>query len=56
VRGRALEAGPSSAQAERIILLGWGWKRRLFERLTRPVTAVVYLEFLSDGFSGEVAA
>jgi len=56
VRGRVLAAGPASAQAERIILSGWGWKRRLFERLTRPVTAVVYMEFLPEAIGGEAVA
>ncbi len=56
VRGRVLEAGAASAQAERIIRSGWGWKRRLYERLTRPVTAVVYMEFLPEGADEKAVA
>lgn len=44
--GRILPAGSESEHAERVIRSGWGWKRKTFERTSRPLTDVIYLEFV----------
>jgi hypothetical protein len=45
-RGRVLEPGPESEHAARVIAATWGPKRKLFALTSRPVTPVVYLEFV----------
>jgi PPOX class probable F420-dependent enzyme len=46
VRGRVLDTDGERKHAERVIRGGWGWKRKLFELSSRPLTDVVYLEFV----------
>lgn len=45
-RGRVLDNPSEIAHAERVVRAGWGWRQRAFERLARPVTPVLYLEFV----------
>jgi PPOX class probable F420-dependent enzyme len=42
--GRVLPAGAQTEIAASIVAASRGWKRRAFERLSRPLTPVVYLE------------
>jgi PPOX class probable F420-dependent enzyme len=44
--GRILPEGDESKHAERVIRSGWGWKRKAFELTSRPLTGVIYLEFI----------
>lgn len=43
-RARVLDDPAESARAEAIVRGGWGPGRRAFERLSRPLTGVIYLE------------
>lgn len=45
--GRIVAAGAESAHAERVIRSAWGWKRKTFEMSSRPLTGVIYLEFVA---------
>lgn len=45
-RGRILETEAEQAHAAETIRRAWGPLRRLFERASRPVTPVVYLELV----------
>jgi PPOX class probable F420-dependent enzyme len=45
-RGRILVDTAERRHAEQVIRDSWGWKRRTFERLSRPLTEVVYLELV----------
>jgi PPOX class probable F420-dependent enzyme len=47
-RGRVLDAEDERAHAAQTIRGAWGPLRRLFERASRPVTPVVYLELVPD--------
>jgi uncharacterized protein len=47
-RGRVLDAEADRAHAAETIRGAWGPFRRLFERASRPVTPVVYLELVPD--------
>ncbi|MBJ7348305.1 MAG: PPOX class F420-dependent oxidoreductase [Thermoleophilaceae bacterium] len=44
--GRVLNDEGERAQAAKVIHRSWGLGRRMFERMSRPVTAVHYLEFV----------
>jgi hypothetical protein len=44
--GRVLASEAERAHAAEVTRGAWGWSRRLFERLSRPVTEVHYLEFV----------
>jgi PPOX class probable F420-dependent enzyme len=49
-RGRVLEDEGERDRARRVLLSQWGWKRRAFERISRPLTDVVYIELVpADG-------
>ncbi len=48
-RGRILESEDERAEAKRVILSGWGLFRRLFERSSRRLTEVVYIELVPAG-------
>ncbi|EHN09548.1 hypothetical protein PAI11_36280 [Patulibacter medicamentivorans] len=48
-RGRVLEAAAERDHAAQVIRRRWGIGRRLFERLSRPLTEVHYLEFVPAG-------
>ena len=41
---RILSDPTERAHAEHLIRTQWGWKRRTFERIARPLGAVVYIE------------
>ena len=43
-RGRVLESEPERANAKRVLLGNWGFFRRTFERMSRPITDVHYIE------------
>ncbi|CAO5184066.1 hypothetical protein FAIPA1_540031 [Frankia sp. AiPs1] len=43
---RVLTEDAEHAHAEKIIRTQWGWKRRTFERISRPLTDVVYVELV----------
>lgn len=45
--GRILTTDAERARAADVIRSSWGWPRRMFERLSRPITEVHYLEFVS---------
>jgi PPOX class probable F420-dependent enzyme len=44
-RGRILESEDERRHAEAVMQSTWGWKRKLFERTSRPLMGVVYIEF-----------
>lgn len=54
--GRVLPPGAESELARTVIQASWGWKRRIYERATRPITGVVYLEFTPVGAAGRIHA
>lgn len=47
-RGRVLEDPQDRARAAAAIRSQWGIGRRLFERISRPITEVHYLELVAD--------
>jgi PPOX class probable F420-dependent enzyme len=53
-RGRILETDAERAHAERVIRSQWGWKRKLYERISRAITDVHYIELVPAG--GEAPA
>ena len=44
-QGRILTTDAERAHAREMIRRNWGWKQKLFELTSRPITDVVYLEF-----------
>jgi PPOX class probable F420-dependent enzyme len=48
-RGRILETEAERRHAESVIRSQWGWKRKMFERTSRPLTDVHYLELVPAG-------
>ncbi len=42
--GRVLDSDEERRHAERVIRSQWGWKRKTFERVSRPLTDVHYIE------------
>lgn len=50
--GRILESPAERAEAARVIRGHWGPGRRIFERLSRPLTEVHYLEFVPAATPG----
>jgi PPOX class probable F420-dependent enzyme len=45
-RGRVLDSEAERRHAERVIRAQWGWKRKVFERTSRPLTDVHYIELV----------
>jgi PPOX class probable F420-dependent enzyme len=45
-RGRVLESEAERSYAEALLRSQWGWKRRTFERVSRPLTDVQYIELV----------
>lgn len=48
-RGRVLVTDAECRHAESVIRSQWGWKRRAFERASRPLTDVHYIELVPAG-------
>jgi uncharacterized protein len=48
-RARVLDDPAERAFAEAVVRDGWGAGRRAFERLSRPLTGVVYIEIVPAG-------
>ncbi len=47
-RGRILESEEERRHAESVIRSEWGWKRKAFERASRPLTGVHYIELVPE--------
>jgi PPOX class probable F420-dependent enzyme len=45
-QGRILDADTERRHAESVIRSQWGWKRKTFERASRPLTDVHYIELI----------
>jgi PPOX class probable F420-dependent enzyme len=54
-RGRILETDAERRHAHALIRSQWGWKRRTFERVSRPLTDVHYIELVPDNVADSVA-
>jgi PPOX class probable F420-dependent enzyme len=47
-RGRVLESRDERTEAKRVILADWGFFRRIFERSSRRLTGVIYMELVPE--------
>jgi NADPH2:quinone reductase len=47
--GRVLDGEDERRHAEGVIRSQWGWKRKVFEQASRPLTDVHYIELVPDG-------
>jgi len=45
-RGRILESASERANAKQVLLNNWGFFRKLFERSSRRITPVIYIELV----------
>jgi PPOX class probable F420-dependent enzyme len=52
-RGRVLEANEERDRAAQVIRSQWGWKRKAFERASRALTAVHYIELVPERDPGD---
>lgn len=52
-RGRILDTEAERAHAESVIRSQWGWKRRAFAAISRPLTPVHYIELTPLGPVGD---